>query len=146
MAEAAEGLEEGKEDSNLQELCGHHFSRVPLPEEMNGNVVFECYDEQIDSRRQFAKTMERLKQYAKKNLKYYEDTAPLFAVNMMTPKITKPVAPPKVKVGEVVKMDETDEAICKEELKDYVHRGRVLKGGERLLLVVGANQGSDSSI
>ena len=93
---------------------------------MNGNV-FECYDEQTD-RRQFAKTMEALQQYAKKNLKYYEDTAPLFAVDMATPTISKPVAPEKIKVGEVLKMDETDEAIWKEELKDYVHRGRVLNG------------------
>ena len=94
---------------------------------MNGNV-FECYDEQADRQQQFAKTMEALQQYAKKNLKYYEDTAPLFAVDMATPKITKPVAPEKIKVGEVLKMDETDEAIWKEEVKDYVHRGRVLKG------------------
>ena len=142
---------------------------------MNGNV-FECYDEQTD-RRQFAKTMEALQQYAKKNLKYYKDTAPLFAVNMATTNIIKPVVPGKVKVGEVLKMDETDEAIWKEELKDYVHRDRMLKGdlaaihaviwgqcseamkakvkaskvyekngGQRLLLVAEANQGSDSAV
>jgi hypothetical protein len=38
---------------------------------MNGNV-FECYDEQSD-RRQYAKTVEALMGYVKKNLKCAED-------------------------------------------------------------------------
>ena len=44
---------------------------------MNGNV-FECHDEQTD-RRQFAKTLDALQGYAKKNLKFYEDLKPLCA-------------------------------------------------------------------
>jgi hypothetical protein len=77
---------------------------------MNGNV-FECHDEQTD-RRQFAKTLDALQGYAKKNLKFYEDLKRLFATTMVAPNIDRPVLPKK--------MDETDEAIWKEELKEYV--------------------------
>ncbi|KAI2490508.1 hypothetical protein MHU86_24062 [Fragilaria crotonensis] len=58
--------------------------------EMNGNV-FECYDEQTD-RRQYAKTVEALEGYAKKNLKYAEDLATLFATEMKLPTLEKPTS------------------------------------------------------
>ena len=60
-------------------------------EEMQGNV-FECYDEQVD-RRQYVKTMEALEIYTKKNLKFYEDVKPLFAVTMTAPNIPLPEEP-----------------------------------------------------
>jgi hypothetical protein len=44
---------------------------------MNGNV-FECYNEQSD-RRQYAKSIEALEGYVKKNLEFSEDVAVLFA-------------------------------------------------------------------
>jgi hypothetical protein len=58
---------------------------------MNGNV-FECYDEQSD-RRQYAKTVEALMGYVKKNLKCAEDLKPLFATEMATPTLEKPTKP-----------------------------------------------------
>jgi hypothetical protein len=50
---------------------------------MNGNV-FECHEEQTD-RRQYAKTLEALQGYVKKNLKFADDIAPLFAATMVRP-------------------------------------------------------------
>ena len=47
---------------------------------------------------------------------------------MAEPAVRRPVAPAKVKVGEEMKMDETDELIWREELKAYVQRGQVLTG------------------
>ena len=93
---------------------------------MNGHV-FECYDEQTD-RCQFARTIEELHGYINKKLKFYEDIVPLFATDMAEPAVRRPVAPEKVKVGEEMKMDETDELIWREELKAYVQRGQVLTG------------------
>jgi hypothetical protein len=56
---------------------------------MNGNV-FECHEEQTD-RRQYAKTLEALQGYVKKNLKFADDIAPLFATTMTEPQIVKPI-------------------------------------------------------
>lgn len=86
---------------------------------MNGNV-FECHDEQTD-RRQYAKTVEALEGYAKKNLKYAEDLAPLFATDMKLPELEKPMKP-----GEGA--DETDLAIWNEDIRDYAKRKRALRG------------------
>ena len=52
---------------------------------MNGHV-FECFDEQGD-RKQFTKTLEALGEYAKKNVRYPEDLAPLFADTIASPKL-----------------------------------------------------------
>ena len=86
--------------------------------EMNGNV-FECFDEQTD-RRQYAKTVEALDGYVKKNLKYSEDLTPLFLTQMTLPVLTKP---PKPGAG----ADETDIIIWQEDVKDYSKRTRILR-------------------
>ncbi|KAI2503212.1 hypothetical protein MHU86_11235 [Fragilaria crotonensis] len=95
--------------------------------EMNGNV-FECYDEQTD-RRQYAKTVEALEGYAKKNLKYAEDLATLFATEMKLPTLEKPMRPGP-------DADETDLAIWNEDIRDYAKRKRVLRGNLAALQAV----------
>jgi hypothetical protein len=85
---------------------------------MNSNV-FECYDEQTD-RRQYTKTVEALKEYAKKNLKYAADLAPLFAPDLKLPTLEKPTKPG-------VGSDETDLAIWTEDVRDHAKRKRVLR-------------------
>ena len=87
--------------------------------EMNGNV-FECYDEQTD-RRQYAKTVEALMGYVKKNLKCAEDLKSLFATDMKTPELEKPAVPDD-------NTDETDMAIWNEDIKDYAKGKRALRG------------------
>lgn len=87
-------------------------------EGMNGNV-FERYEEQRD-RRQYAKTMEALEAYVKKNLKYSEDLAPLFAETMANPKIEMPEDIDD-DAGTTMKM------IFAEEVKEYVKRNRTIK-------------------
>lgn len=87
--------------------------------EMNGNV-FECYDEQTD-RRQFAKTVEALEGYVKKNLKYAEDLVSLFATNSKLPELEKPPKPG-------AEADEVDLEIWKEDIRDLSKRKRVLRG------------------
>ena len=57
-------------------------------EGMNANV-FQCYEEQSD-RRQFIKTKDALNAYVKKNLKYNEDLASLFAEEMTLPELDMP--------------------------------------------------------
>lgn len=99
-------------------------------EEMNGHV-FECYDEQTD-RGQFVRTIEELHGYVKKKLKFYEDISPLFAADMAEPAIKRPEAPAKIKVGDVMHMDETDEVVWKEELKAYVQRRQDKDEGQGL--------------
>jgi Zinc knuckle len=86
---------------------------------MHGNV-FECYDEQTD-RRQYAKTVEALMGYAKKNLKCAEDLKSLFATEMTNPTLERPVRPG-------ADADETDIAIWNEDIRDYAKRKRVLRG------------------
>jgi hypothetical protein len=86
---------------------------------MNGNV-FECYDEQTD-RRQFAKTVEALEGYVKKNLKYAEDLVSLFATNSKLPELEKPPKPG-------AEADEVDLEIWKEDIRDLSKRKRVLRG------------------
>ena len=80
-------------------------------EGMNGHV-FECYFEQGD-KRQYARTIEALEGYAKKNLKFSEDFAS-FAFEASEPVIEKPsdLAPG---------YSTTDEMIWKEESKAYVN-------------------------
>lgn len=91
--------------------------------EMNGNV-FECYDEQSD-RRQYAKSIEALEGYVKKELTYSEDMAPLFAFEMKEPQVVKPVKAP---VPEGYVEDEADKLLWHEELKEYVKRQRAMTG------------------
>ena len=86
---------------------------------MNGHV-FQCYEEQ-DDRRQFAKTFEMLKSHVKKSLKFSEDLSPLFAETMVQPTIDLPTAVDK-------NATEMEKMISAEEVKDYVRRGRTLKG------------------
>ena len=52
-------------------------------------IVFQCYEEQSD-RRQFVKTKDALDAYVKKNLKYNEDLASLFADVMTMPEFEMP--------------------------------------------------------
>jgi hypothetical protein len=89
-----------------------------LTDDMGGNV-FQCYEEQ-DDRRQYAKTIEALDAYAKKNLSYTADLSPIFAATMTEPKIERPVA---IEEG----ADKLDKMIFAEEAKEYVKRTRSLK-------------------
>ena len=57
-------------------------------EEMNGNV-FECYEE-VDDHLQYGNTIEALDAYARKNLFYADDLAPLFEKKAMVPSIERP--------------------------------------------------------
>ena len=57
-------------------------------EEMNGNV-FECYEE-VDDHLQYGNTIEALDAYARKNLFYSADLAPLFAKKATVPSIERP--------------------------------------------------------
>ena len=52
-------------------------------EEMNGNV-FECYEE-VDDHLQYGNTIEALDAYARKNLFYSADLAPLFGKKATVP-------------------------------------------------------------
>jgi hypothetical protein len=87
--------------------------------EMNNNV-FECYDEQSD-RRQYAKSLEALEAYVKKNLRHSDDLAKLFSEEMKEPTVTKPGAL-------LSTATKTDEMIFAEEIKEYVKRVTILKG------------------
>ena len=104
-------------------------------EGMNGNV-FECFEEQAD-RRQFAKTREALEAYAKKNLKFAEDMAQLFADDMMEPVLELPMA-----------LDDdasiVEKAIWAEELREFVKRKGVFKGNLALIHAVIYGQCSES--
>jgi hypothetical protein len=84
---------------------------------MNGNV-FECFEEQLD-RRQYAKTVEALDAYIKKNMTYSADMTPLFATKMAVPVIDLP-GDLAAGAGETMKM------IFAEEVKEYVKRTRIL--------------------
>jgi hypothetical protein len=90
--------------------------------EMNDGNVFECYDEQTDRRHQFAKTVKALEGYVKKNLKYAEDLAPLFATESKLPVLVeKPEKP-----GD--NADKVDLEIWKEDIRDLSKRKGVLHG------------------
>jgi hypothetical protein len=80
---------------------------------MNGNV-FECFDERSD-RRQFAKTTEALQGYCKKNLKFSEDLAGLFADPMTAPHIL----PPREPSEDATRLEE---ALWNEQVKTYSKR------------------------
>jgi hypothetical protein len=84
---------------------------------MNGHV-FQCFEEQSD-RRQYAKTIEALDGYVKKNLTYSADMAPLFASKMEMPAINLP-EDLEEGAGETMKM------IFAEEVKEYVKRTQAL--------------------
>jgi hypothetical protein len=102
---------------------------------MNGHV-FECYFEQGD-KRQNARTLEALEGYAKKNLKFSEDFASLFAFEASEPVIEKPV---DLDPGHST----TDEMICKEEIKAYVNRLGVLRGNMAAIFAVALGQCSEA--
>lgn len=102
---------------------------------MNGHV-FECAFEQGD-KRQYAKTVEALEGYAKKNLKFSEDFASLFAFEPTEPTIEKPVdLPPD--------HSSTDEMIWKEEIKAYVNRTGILRSNLAAIFAVALGQCSDA--
>ncbi|KAI2499682.1 Reverse transcriptase (RNA-dependent DNA polymerase) [Fragilaria crotonensis] len=104
-------------------------------EGMNGHV-FECAFEQGD-KRQYVKTVEALEGYGKKNLKYSEDFASLFAFEPSEPTIEKPVdLPPDHST--------TDEMIWKEEIKAYVNRMGILRSNLAALFAVALGQCSDA--
>jgi hypothetical protein len=87
-------------------------------EGMNGHI-FGCFDEQ-GNKRQYAKTMEALAQYANKTYKFSEDFTSLFHPTPSTPSVTRPTAP--------TSQDVVDDLIFKEEIKQYVLRCSILKG------------------
>jgi hypothetical protein len=87
--------------------------------EMN-NHVFECCNEQND-KRQYAKTLEALEAYVKKNISRPEDLAPLFADPMASPCVKKPTKPEK-------DSDEVDLLIYQEEIKAHVKHKFLLTG------------------
>jgi polyhydroxyalkanoate synthesis regulator protein len=80
---------------------------------MNANV-FQCYEEQTD-RRQFSKTIEALEAYTKKNLKFAEDLAPLFAEEMEQPELELPTELP-------AEHTPVEQAIWDQELREFVKR------------------------
>jgi hypothetical protein len=86
---------------------------------MNGNV-FECFYEQSD-KRQYAKIIEGLREYAKRTFRFPKDFASLFAPEASEPVAEKPVDLPP---GHST----TDEMIWTEKMKAYVDRVRVLRG------------------
>ena len=102
---------------------------------MNGHV-FECYFEQGD-KRQYARTVEALEGYAKKNLKFSEDFASLFAFEASEPAIEKPS---DLEPG----YSTTDEMIWKEEIKAYVNRLGVLRGNLAAIFAVALGQCSEA--
>jgi hypothetical protein len=102
-----------------------------LTDDMGGNV-FQCYEEQ-DDRRQYAKTIEALDAYAKKNLSYTADLAPLFATKMTAPSIERPVT-----IAEGA--DKLEEMIFAEEVKEYVKRTRSLKSNLATIYAVAWGQ------
>ena len=85
--------------------------------EMNGHV-FECHDEHSD-RRQYAKTVDALREYAMKNLKFPEDLATLFSDPASFPTLTQPDDP-----GE--QASRTVQMIWTEQVKQYVKRTATL--------------------
>ena len=99
---------------------------------MNSHV-FECYFEQGD-KRQYARTLEALDGYAKKNLKLLEDFASLFASEASEPVIEKPV----------VDLDRghstTDKMIWMEEIKACVNRLGILRGNMAAIFAVALGQ------
>ena len=104
---------------------------------MNSNV-FECYDKQTD-RRQFAKTVEALKGYVKKNLKYPKDLASLFATKSKLPELEKSPKPG-------ADADKVDLEIWKEDITDLSKRKRVLRGNLAAVQAVTWGQCSKESM
>ncbi len=102
---------------------------------MNGHV-FECAFEQGD-KRQYARTLEALEGYAKKNFKFSEDFASLFAPDASEPVIEKPA---DLEPG----YSATDEMIWKEEIKAYVSRLGVLRGNMAAIFAVAIGQCSEA--
>jgi hypothetical protein len=98
---------------------------------MNGNV-FECFEEQTD-RRQYARTLEALKAYVKKELKYSADIKPLFGETMAAPTIEMPLDP-----GEG--SNKIEDMIYIEEVKKYVKRTRELKNNLAIIHTVAWGQ------
>jgi hypothetical protein len=78
---------------------------------MNGHV-FQTSEEQSD-RMQYKRSVEALELYVKKNLKFAEDLAPLFAFTMAEPKIKIPVEPR-------ANPSRTEDMIYAEQIKQYV--------------------------
>jgi len=105
-------------------------------EQMNGHV-FECYDEQTD-RRQYSKTLEALQEYCKKHLKFAEDLAPLFAVDMYSPVIETPIDLPIEPVPTRVQ-----EALFTESIKEYMKRTQALRSNLPAVFAVAWGQCSD---
>ena len=89
--------------------------------EMNGNV-FECYEEQND-RRQYAKTVQALDAYAKQNMEYASNLAPLFAKEPTQPVVALPA---DVAAGEEG-VSELRRLIFHEKIKQYVAKEEALE-------------------
>ena len=101
---------------------------------MNGNV-FECYEE-VDDHLQYGNTIEALDAYARKNLFYSADLAPLSAKEATVLSIERP--------------EETDEEadtlsgmIFAEEVKEYVKRVRTLRSNLATVYAVAWGQCSE---
>jgi hypothetical protein len=86
---------------------------------MNGNV-FQCPEEQRDGT-QYAKTVEALDAFVKKNLTYSADLAPLFATKQGAPTVALPVKIAAL-AGKLA-----SRMIFQEEVKEYVKRTRALQ-------------------
>jgi hypothetical protein len=97
---------------NIHRTLARNNAFKGATEGMNGHT-FGCFDEQGD-KRQYAKTIKALEQYARKTYKFSEDFASLFATTPTAPIVSKPIPIPKDQ------RDETDELIFKEEVKQYV--------------------------
>ena len=109
-------------DTQPLQVRGREELRVPsfkgAMEGMNGHI-FGCFDEQ-GGKRQYAKTMEALLQYANKTYNFLEDFTSLFSPTPSTPSVARPTAP--------ASQDVVDDLIIIEEVKQYVMCCSILKG------------------
>jgi hypothetical protein len=96
----------------------------------------KCYAKQ-SHRRQFAKTVEALKGYVKKTLKYAADLASLFAIEPKLPVLERPIKP-----GDDA--NESDLELWKEDKRNLSKRRRVLRGNLAVVQAVIWGQCSES--
>jgi hypothetical protein len=120
--------------TNTNRHAGRNFKGDT--EGMNGHV-FQCYEERSDPV-QFTRTMEALHAYTKKELKT-TDLGTLFGSTPTLPTIAKPK-----KLLDADKGDEIEEAILKEEVKQYVYRTKELKSNMAAIHSVAWGQCSEA--
>jgi hypothetical protein len=106
-------------------------------EGMNANV-FQCYEEQSD-RRQFIKNKEALDSYVKKNLKYNEDLASLFAEEMTLPELDMQEELPEGSTPMEMRLSEG-------ELQEFVKRRKCFRGNLAAVQAVILGQCSEASM